>query len=76
MVYRVYVEKKPGLAHEAASLLGELKNLLGVKNLEGLRVVNRYDVEDLDPELYAYAKKTVFSEPQVEEVNCALSTST
>ena len=28
MVYRVYVEKKPGLAHEAASLLGELKNLL------------------------------------------------
>ena len=72
MVYRVYVEKKPGLAHEAASLLGELKNLLGVKNLEGLRVVNRYDVENLDPELFAYAKKTVFSEPQVDLVSDTL----
>ena len=72
MVYRVYVEKKPGLAHEAASLLGELKNLLGVKNLEGLRVVNRYDVENLGPELFAYAKKTVFSEPQVDLVSDTL----
>ena len=68
MVYRVYVEKKPELAHEAASLLGELTNLLGVKALTGLRIVNRYDVENLDPELFEYAKKTVFSEPQVDLV--------
>lgn len=68
MVYRVYVEKKPELAHEAASLLGELTNLLGVKALTGLRVINRYDVENLDPELFEYAKKTVFSEPQVDLV--------
>ena len=68
MVYRVYVEKKPELAHEAASLFGELTNLLGVKGLTGLRVINRYDVENLDPELFEYAKKTVFSEPQVDLV--------
>ena len=66
MVYRVYVEKKPELAHEAASLLNELKNLLGVKNLAGLRVINRYDVENIDPALFDYARKTVFSEPQVD----------
>ena len=66
MVYRVYVEKKPELAHEAASLLHELKNLLGVQNLTGVRVVNRYDVENIEPELFAYAKSTVFSEPQVD----------
>ena len=40
MVYRVYVEKKPGLAHEAASLLNELQSFLGVAGLKGLRVVN------------------------------------
>ena len=68
MVYRVYVEKKPELAHEAASLFSELTNLLGVKDLTGLRVINRYDVENLDPELFDYAKKTVFSEPQVDLV--------
>ena len=63
MVYRVYVEKKPELAHEAASLLHELKNLLGVQNLTGVRVVNRYDVENIEPALFAYARSTVFSEP-------------
>ena len=61
MVYRVYVEKKPELAHEASSLLGELRGLLGLRALTGLRVVNRYDVENIDPALFAYARGTVFS---------------
>ena len=44
MVRRVYVEKKQGLRQEAASLLGELRSLLGLTNLTGLRLINRYDV--------------------------------
>ena len=72
MVYRVYVEKKPELAHEAAALLGELRNLLGITGLTGLRVVNRYDVENIEPALFAYARDTVFSEPQVDRVYDAL----
>jgi len=66
MVYRVYVEKKAGLQHEAAGLLGELRTLLGITALEGLRVLNRYDVELADEKLFDRAVRTVFSEPQVD----------
>jgi hypothetical protein len=48
MVYRIFVEKKNELAHEAAGLYSELKNLLGIKNLESVRVLNRYDADDID----------------------------
>ena len=66
MVYRVYVEKKEGLQHEAAGLLGELRTLLGMKALEGVRVLNRYDVALEDEKLFERAVRTVFSEPQVD----------
>jgi phosphoribosylformylglycinamidine synthase len=66
MVYRVYVEKKEGLQHEAQGLLGELRSLLGLTALEGLRVLNRYDVELADAALFDRAVRTVFSEPQVD----------
>ena len=65
MVYRVYVEKKAGLRHEAAGLLGELRSLLGITALEGIRVLNRYDVALEDEKLFERAVRTVFSEPQV-----------
>ncbi len=68
MVYRVYVEKKSSLAHEAASLAGEIKNLLQIKGVTGVRVLNRYDVENIDKELFDYAVSTVFSEPQLDVV--------
>ena len=68
MVYRVFVEKKKELAHEAKSLLNDAHTLLGIDSLESVRVVNRYDVENIDAELFEYAKKTVFSEPQVDLV--------
>ena len=48
MVYRVYAEKKVPYAVEAKALLEELKSLLGLPGLTGLRVLNRYDVEGLD----------------------------
>ena len=66
MVYRVFVEKKSEFASEAKSLLSDAKNLLGIDGLEDVRVINRYDVENIAPELFEYAKKTVFSEPQVD----------
>ena len=72
MVYRVYVEKKEGLRHEAAGCFGELKSLLGISALEGVRVLNRYDVELADQALFDRAVRTVFSEPQVDNTFAAL----
>ncbi len=73
MVYRIFVEKKKELANEANALLGDAKNLLGIKNLTDVRVINRYDAENITKELFDYAVKTVFSEPQLdiasEEIN-------
>ena len=66
MVYRVFVEKKPGLDNEARELLNEARTLLGITGLEKVRLLNRYDAEDLDPELFQRAVKTVFSEPQLD----------
>ena len=68
MVYRVFVEKKPELANDARSLLSEAKQLPGVEHLERVRILNHYDVEHITPELFDYAVKTVFSEPQVDLV--------
>ena len=66
MVYRVCVEKKPGLAPECASLLSDCRSFLDLKGLESVRIWNRYDVEGIDETLFAYATNTVFSEPQLD----------
>ena len=66
MVYRIYVEKRPGLSPEAGNLLGDLRDFLGIRSLEGLRVLNRYDVEGIDLQVFKQARTTVFSEPQVD----------
>ena len=65
MVYRVYVEKKVGQTHEADSLLKEIKDFLQIDALESVRVLNRYDAENIEESLFNYAVNTVFSEPQV-----------
>ena len=72
MVFRVYVEKKPGFDVEAQQLCGELRTILGVEALEGVRIVNRYDVEGISQELFDQATPTVFSEPQVDTVSADL----
>ena len=69
MVYRVYVEKKPGLDHEAQSLKNDLVNLLGIEALENLRMLNRYDVEGIDEALFETAKIAVFSEPPLDNIS-------
>ena len=68
MVYRIYVEKKPGLDNEARALLNEISLFLGIKSVEKLRVFNRYDAENITKELFDYAVGTVFSEPQLDNV--------
>ena len=73
MVYRIFVEKKPGLANEAASILSEIKNLLKIETVTGVRILNRYDVENITEELFDYACKTVFSEPQLDITTAELS---
>ena len=66
MVYRIYVEKKQEFAHEGPKLLSEARDLLGIKALEEVRVLNRYDAEDMSKDLFDSAVKTVFSEPQTD----------
>ena len=73
MVYRIYVEKKDGLAHEASGLYRELTEMLGIESLTGVRLYNRYDVENIDKDLFDYSVNTVFSEPQLDNVTYSLN---
>lgn len=66
MVYRIFVEKKKELANEARALLSDAKNILGISALTDVRIFNRYDAENITEELFDYAVKTVFSEPQLD----------
>ena len=68
MVDRLFVEKKPGFDNEARALLKDARSFLGVTDLTGLRLFNRYDVEGLDAALLAQARRSVFSEPQLDDV--------
>lgn len=72
MVRRIYVEKKPALRQEAKSLASELRTLLGISSLTGVRLINRYDVEGLEADVFQRAVQTVFSEPQVDDATSAL----
>ncbi|WP_321973099.1 phosphoribosylformylglycinamidine synthase [Paratractidigestivibacter sp.] len=72
MVSRVYVEKKPGFDGEAKSLERELRQLLGIDDVANLRIINRYDVEGIDEELFASCVPTVFSEPQTDTATEAM----
>ena len=66
MVYRIYVEKKAGLDNEARALLSEIRTFLGIEAIEKVRIINRYDAENITEELFNYAISTVFSEPQLD----------
>lgn len=68
MVYRIYVEKKEALANEAKSLKKDINELLRINSLENLRILNRYDVENIDKDLFDYCTGVVFSEPQLDIV--------
>ena len=68
MVYRIHVEKKEGFREDAEKLRSDIVNLLEIKSLTGLRIFNRYDVENIDEALFNAVKTTVFSEPQVDDI--------
>ena len=65
-VRRVYVEKKPAYAVQAKELKSEIRSYLGIKGLTGVRVLIRYDVENISDSVFETACRTVFSEPPVD----------
>ena len=69
MVYRVFVEKKKELAQEAKSLLGEARDLLGIKNLTDVRVINRYDAENITQALNVTVRAPQEVLDRISEVN-------
>ena len=67
-VRRIYVEKKQPYAVHAKELKEEVRRYLGIKSITNVRVLIRYDVENLSEATYKQALGTVFSEPPVD--NC------
>ena len=67
-VRRIYVEKKPAYAVKAKELKAEIKSYLGIKTVENVRVLIRYDIENISGATYEKAIRTVFSEPPVDDV--------
>ena len=67
-IKRIYVEKKKGCDIEASQLYTDVKENLEISSLEGLRILYRYDVEDISEEAFEAAKTTIFSEPPVDNV--------
>ena len=67
-VRRVYVEKKPAYAVQAKELKHEISSYLGIKSVTGVRVLIRYDVENISDEVFEKACRTVFAEPPVDEL--------
>ena len=67
MVRRIYVEKRPGTDFEAMGILADLRDNFLIDSLEQVRIIKRYDIAGVDDETYQKARKTIFSEPQVDE---------
>ncbi len=72
MVHRIYVEKKPEYAEQSTTLLHEIQSLLCIESVKSLRILNRYDVEGIDAELFSQCISTVFSEPQLDNTYSTL----
>lgn len=67
-VKRIYVEKKSPYAVRAKELLTELRNYLGIKGLEAVRVLIRYDIENISADTYQKSLGTIFSEPPLDDL--------
>ena len=67
-VRRIYVEKKKAYAVRAAELFENIKTYLGISDIAGVRVLVRYDIENLDDKTFAEARGTIFSEPPLDEL--------
>ena len=67
-VKRLFVEKKKGFDIEAQGLMKDIKESLNIHDLENIRVVNRYDIENIDDSEYERSKYIIFSEKTVDEI--------
>ncbi|MFR3569208.1 MAG: phosphoribosylformylglycinamidine synthase [Paraclostridium sordellii] len=67
-VRRILVEKKQGFDLEAKHLKSDLEESLNIDTIENLRILNRYDIEKIEDEVYEKAINTVFSEPNTDDV--------
>lgn len=67
-VRRIYVEKKKAYAVRAVELFENIKTYLGISDIAGVRVLVRYDIENLDDKTFAEARGTIFSEPPLDEL--------
>ena len=65
-VKRVFVEKKPDFAVQAKGLENEIKGYLGILDIASVRVLNRYDVENVSDETFEKACRGIFAEPPVD----------
>jgi len=72
MVYRIYTERKTGFEAEAKALLEDIRGLLQIKSVLSLRLLNRYDVENIEKNVFDACIKTVFSEPQTDNTRFTL----
>ena len=68
MVNRIFVERKPAYANEARALCAEIRDFLGIAEIENVRIINRYDIEGVPADVLEKCIATVFSEPQVDDV--------
>jgi len=66
IIRRIYVEKRKDFNSPAKELLGTLKENLGLETVKDLRILNRYDIEGIENDLYQESKTTIFSEPNVD----------
>lgn len=67
-VKRIYVEKKPEFAVRAGELREDIKRYIGCQGLEGVRVLIRYDIENISETTYKKSLDTIFSEPPLDDL--------
>ena len=67
-VKRIFVEKRPGFDVEAKNLTADLRNNLGLKNVENVRIINRYDISGIEGDNFEKAKTTILSETNADSV--------
>ena len=68
MVYRVYTERKPAFSHEEEALKNDFVTLHGIAGLERIRLLRRYDAENVSGDTFKKSVAGVFSDPRTEEV--------
>ena len=67
MIYRIFVEAKPGTDPASESLLKQINEFLNIKSVEKVRIINRYDVENIEKDVFEKAVTNVFAQPPIDD---------